>query len=319
MGPWRSTGAPAEVLPPPSPGPDRTRSRAADPAAAHRSRHCERMYSGLRMDDTYARLAELYDLAFSWEVEEEVGWLLGRFGPGVKRLLEPGCGSGRMFPGFARRGVEVTGVDRSRIMLERARERMRAEGLDEPELICADMAEFDLDLGDFDGIRDYSQFDGALCPVGSIAHLVEAGALSRHLACVKRHLVAGAIYMVQLELRDCDRFVLRAPSESTRWEMDSELGRVRCTWYGTDFDPARRIETNVSRFEILSGEREGEILEQEHTLRVWDWTEWQALLEQAGWMELAAYDGVYTGHSQLPLGEELHEKPVVWHAIRPRF
>ena len=49
--------------------------------------------------------AELYDLAFAWDVGDEVEWLMERFGPTVRSVLEPACGSGRLFPELARRGL----------------------------------------------------------------------------------------------------------------------------------------------------------------------------------------------------------------------
>ncbi len=81
------------------------------------------------MTDLYDEHAWLYDAAFSDDVEEEVEWLLDRLGAGVRSLLEPGCGSGRMMPAFARRGIEVVGVDRSEAMLARARTRLHSAGL----------------------------------------------------------------------------------------------------------------------------------------------------------------------------------------------
>ena len=89
--------------------------------------------------DFYASQAELYDLAFSWDVDDEVAWLLERFGPGTRSVLEPFCGNGRLFPGFARRGVTTAGVDLSRDMLDRAAARMKAAGLPEPLLALADI------------------------------------------------------------------------------------------------------------------------------------------------------------------------------------
>ena len=41
--------------------------------------------------DTYTHFAHLYDIAFSWDVDEEVEWLLARFDRPVVRLLEPAC------------------------------------------------------------------------------------------------------------------------------------------------------------------------------------------------------------------------------------
>ena len=49
----------------------------------------------------YDQHADLYDLAFSWDVGPEVEWLFAKLGTNVDVILEPGCGSGRMFPALA--------------------------------------------------------------------------------------------------------------------------------------------------------------------------------------------------------------------------
>ena len=55
----------------------------------------------------YDNLAHLYDVAFSWDVRDEVDWLIARLGPPARTVLEPACGSGRMFPAFAERGTDL--------------------------------------------------------------------------------------------------------------------------------------------------------------------------------------------------------------------
>ena len=126
------------------------------------------------MDELYRDRAWVYDAAFSWDVEQEVSWLIERFGGSPKRLLEPGCGSGRLMPAFARQGVEVVGVDRSETMLARARHRMQRAGFPSPQLQHAHMAEFD--VGD--------QCDGAYCPINTFSYLRTDDHARGHLECV---------------------------------------------------------------------------------------------------------------------------------------
>jgi hypothetical protein len=42
----------------------------------------------------YTDDADLYDIAFDWDVSAEVEWLVDRLGPGCRSIFEPGCGSG---------------------------------------------------------------------------------------------------------------------------------------------------------------------------------------------------------------------------------
>jgi hypothetical protein len=49
----------------------------------------------------YTDDADLYDIAFDWDLSAEVESLVDRLGPGCRSIFEPGCGSGRMLDAFA--------------------------------------------------------------------------------------------------------------------------------------------------------------------------------------------------------------------------
>jgi hypothetical protein len=40
----------------------------------------------------YSDEAELYDIAFDWDLSDEAAWLVERLGPDCRSVLEPGCG-----------------------------------------------------------------------------------------------------------------------------------------------------------------------------------------------------------------------------------
>lgn len=256
----------------------------------------------------YATQAELYDLAFSWDVEGEVAWLLERFGVGTRSVLEPFCGNGRLFPGFARRGVATAGVDLSAEMLAKAASRMRDAALPPPLLAQADVGAFDL------GRR----FDAAFCPVNSFGYLHTEDALLRHLACVARHLVPGAHYLVQLGLRDVEDFRPLAVDTTSQWDVETPRGRLRTTWKSGAYDGARRIETQISRFEWMSGPEAGRVAEYEHAIRVWDWASWSAVLEASPFREVAAWDGDRAERPRLEVSRALEGKLLAWHELEVR-
>jgi SAM-dependent methyltransferase len=130
----------------------------------------------------YGPGADLYDIAFDWDVSDEVAWLAERIDG--RSVLEPACGSGRMLAAFADRGFEVAGLDTSEPMLEIARRRLGGRGL----LVTADMTDFDLGRG----------FDGAVCPINTLLHLTPSQ-FGRHLVCVARHVPR---YLAQVALYD---------------------------------------------------------------------------------------------------------------------
>ena len=90
------------------------------------------------MTTLYTDHAELYDIAFDWDISAEVDWLVERLRP--SSVLEPGCGSGRMLEAFAARGIDVAGIDLSPRMVALARERLGGRG----PVLVADMTDFDV-------------------------------------------------------------------------------------------------------------------------------------------------------------------------------
>lgn len=79
------------------------------------------------MADFYERIAPYYDLLHA-DLTEDVGFVLALAGRAEGPVLELGCGTGRLLLPLARAGYDVTGVDISAAMLERARERVAEAG-----------------------------------------------------------------------------------------------------------------------------------------------------------------------------------------------
>jgi cyclopropane fatty-acyl-phospholipid synthase-like methyltransferase len=131
------------------------------------------------MTSLYDNHADIYDLAFDWDVTEDVGWMHARLGRDCRTVLEPGCGSGRIVQALALRGLETVGVDRSSQMIEAAQKRLA--GLDNASAVLADITDFSLGR----------LFDGAVCPINMLLHLSPA-ALAGHLNAMADHLRPGA-------------------------------------------------------------------------------------------------------------------------------
>src|SRR5215216_1584932 len=85
-----------------------------------------KQWSGADSGDPYAELPELYDIehaGFSDDVELylRVAEVVG------DPILELGCGTGRVLAPLAAAGHRITGIDRSRPMLDRARARLKVQ------------------------------------------------------------------------------------------------------------------------------------------------------------------------------------------------
>jgi SAM-dependent methyltransferase len=215
----------------------------------------------------YSDEAELYDIAFDWDLSDEAAWLVGRFGPGCRSVLEPGCGSGRMLAALAARGLDVFGIDTSEEMLALA----RARGA---EVVRADMTNFDL------GRR----FDAAVSVVSTVGLLGPDG-LASHLDAVARHLEPGARYLVQQGVFPADAELWRS-----EWKAERDGTKLHVVWEAFERDPAQLRERSRSRVEVVAGPRTGEVVEDEHENAFWTVDAWREAIAASPFKEVATYD-----------------------------
>lgn len=248
----------------------------------------------------YTDEARLYDVAFSWDIGDEVEWLLERLGEGCAPVLEPACGSGRHLAAFGRRGVEAVGIDMSPAMVRLARGRLRGDGLP-GDAVVADMVEFNLGRA----------FGGAICPVDSLACLLRREQVVRHLECTARHLRPSSAYLVQLELRDADD-----PWRGVRpsvWEEEDDGVRVRTDWRVEAIDLEGGVELQRCTIEVLAGTDEGRVFEETHRMAAWTPERWAAAVAETPFRYVAVYDGDEDDRPPRPLGTSGR---LLWHELR---
>jgi SAM-dependent methyltransferase len=250
----------------------------------------------------YTTDAELYDIAFSWDVSAEVDWLLERLGRDCSPVLEPACGSGRMLAALAEHGVEVVGFDNSPEMVRLAQDRLRARRLP-GEALVADMAGFALER----------VFGGAICPVDSLAYLTEPAEALTHLACVARHLRPGAGYLVQLDLRDA-----ADPWQGVRpslWEAERGQTRVKVAWRVEEIDLDAGVEVQHARIEVVRGPERGRVFEEHHRMAAWTPERWGAAIAETSFTYAAVYESDRPERPRRPLGNAGRQ---LWHELRAR-
>lgn len=247
------------------------------------------------MTRLYTDEVELYDIAFTWDLEDEVSWLLERFGPSCLTVLEPGSGTGRMLEALALRGLAPCGIDSSPAMVAFSRARLADAGV-HAGVMLADMTNFELD----------ARFDAAVCPINTLSHLTEEE-LASHLARVADHVEPGARYLVQVGVFDDDQ---RPPPNE--WEAERDGTALRIEWALVDRDLDARRERHRSRIEVLSGPREGEVIEEAHEMTAWTSSAWRAAIAASPFTQLAAYDG---GDRSRPEVELEHGGGLMWHEL----
>ncbi len=104
--------------------------------------------------------------------------------PEPYRILDAGCGTGRMAIELARRGIDIVGVDLDEVMLKQARKKA-------PHL--------DWRLGDLSTIELAQVFD-AIVLAGNVMIYVTPGTEAATLANMARHLKPGGLLVAAFEL-----------------------------------------------------------------------------------------------------------------------
>ncbi|TWU35093.1 class I SAM-dependent methyltransferase [Novipirellula artificiosorum] len=175
---------------------------------------------------------QYFDMIFRDETAAEVRFFEQAFTKYVsgktQRLLEPGCGSGRLVAAMAKRGYDVTGLDLNRPMLDYLQKRLARRGL-RASLILGDMTQMTLD----------TRFDAAFCTFNTFRHLTSETAAIAHLNSVADHLRSGGIYILGFHCIPLD-----ADEESTeRWSAVHGGTRVHVTLRVVDFNRRKRLET----------------------------------------------------------------------------
>jgi SAM-dependent methyltransferase len=239
---------------------------------------------------------QYFDMAFRDQTRQEADFIEAacrKYGCGsVRRLLEPGCGTGRLVAELAARGYQVSGLDLSAASLAYLRRRLARRGL-RAAVIRADMADFRLPR----------RVDAAYSTANTFRHLLSEAAARRHLECVARCLRPGGIYVLGFHLLPPD-----APEECTeRWTARHGRTRLSVTLRVLKTERRRRLETLRVSLLVRGGRREFR-LRDDFRFRMYTAGQFRRLLARVPCLELCdVYDFWYDIHQPLVLDDEISD------------
>lgn len=191
------------------------------------------------------------------------------------RVLELGCGTGRLTIPIAQAGIEVLGVDLSETMLTAARFKAVTAAVN-VTFAQADMRSFNLP----------GRFSSILIPGNSLLHLLTDLDWQRCLVCVREHLAPGGHlvfdisnpYALALD-RDSDRrYPVMRVSDSERGEVNVEEA--------SEYKAETKIR-HVKWYFSAAGAPDFRIIE--YSLRMMSPEELTRLLDEAGFRLEARY------------------------------
>lgn len=174
--------------------------------------------------DAIADFGALYDSVPIYRARPDVAFYVAEARRSGGRVLELGCGTGRVLLPVARAGIAIAGLDASREMLARCEAKLAAE----PEEVRARV--LGLHLAD---VRDFelgTAFDLVIAPFRIVQHLLTADDQLAFLDAVARHLAPGGRLVFDVFNPDFGALVEHDGTE--RQDTDAELpdgGRLRRT------------------------------------------------------------------------------------------
>jgi SAM-dependent methyltransferase len=154
------------------------------------------------MTDEYAAVADLYDHVVPYAERGDVAFFVEEAKNADGRVLEIGCGTGRVTIPTARAGVSITGLDTSAAMLDVLRTKMTREDdgvRSRIQLHQGDMRNFDLGL----------MFKLVTLPFRPFQHLLTVDDQLSCLTTINRHLEVGGRVILDLFNPSLDYLVNR--------------------------------------------------------------------------------------------------------------
>jgi SAM-dependent methyltransferase len=208
----------------------------------------------------------------------------------VRRLLEPGCGAGRLVVEMVRRGYDVSGFDLNPRALDYLRRRLRRRG-QRAHLFHGDMASFQL----------AHRVDAAFNTWNTFRHLLTERDARRHLQCMAAAVRPGGLYLVGLHLLplDVDEHCIE------RWSARHGRTTVTVTLRVLETNRRRRLENIRLSLRVRSPNKDQK-LRYDFAFRMYTAAQFRKLLSSVPEWELCdVYDFWFDIHEPLVLDDTI--------------
>lgn len=239
---------------------------------------------------------QYFDLAFDDETAVEAEFIAAACQKyarrDVQRLLEPGCGGGRLVVAMAQRGYHLTTFDNNPHSVAYVQKRLARKRLP-GEVFTGDLANFQL----------AQPVDAAFCTFNTFRHLTTEAEALAHLNSVANAVQPGGIYILGFHLLPLD-----ADEECIeRWSATRGQTKVVFTLRVVETNRKARIERLKVSMLVRSPQTELR-LATEFPLRMYTAAQFRNLLKKAPQWELCdVFDFWYEIDEPLKLDNELSD------------
>lgn len=148
------------------------------------------------------------------------------------KVLDLACGTGRISIPMAQAGIDVTGLDLSQEMLEKARQKADEAGVaDSLRLLQGDMRNFDLG----------QTFSLIMIPFRSFLHLLQIHEQMKALTCIRKHLAPGGKLVMNVFVPKISHFHEENEKMSLRGTYRLDNGEEVAMWDYTRYDHFQQL------------------------------------------------------------------------------
>ncbi|MDZ4685854.1 MAG: class I SAM-dependent methyltransferase [Planctomycetaceae bacterium] len=215
-----------------------------------------------------------YDLIFGSDWKAEYKFLIAvfeRFAKRkVKRLFEPGCGTGRLLVKFGKDGYDVAGLDLNEKAVAFCNARFRRHGLKEAAYV-GDMADFHLK----------KPADACFNMINTFRHLPTEAAAKQHFRCIADNLGKGGLYVLGLHLiPDTPQMCVEEKWSATRGSLT-----VNSRLWSIGIDLKQREERIGMTYDVYTPSKQFRI-QDETMFRTYTAAQMQKLFDAAPELEL---------------------------------
>lgn len=241
---------------------------------------------------------QYFDMLFRDETPVEVAFFEQAFRRfalrKVRRVFEPGCGSGRLIVAMAAKGYDATGLDLSDAMLNYMRRKLHRRKL---KATCV--------KGDMTHLSFSKPFDAAFCTYNTFRHLLTENDAVTHLRSMADCLATGGIYILGMHLvpeEDYEAVV-------ERFKMRQAGTTLTTTISVPETDLKKRLETLRVKLKAVRASGEVIRIQSEFPLRLYTPTQLKRLFKKVSdQFELVeSFDFAYDIDDPLPFDKELLE------------
>lgn len=216
-------------------------------------------------------LPQYYDIAFSWDITQEIELFRKIFEKHVpfkvKEILEPACGTGRFMLNLPKYGYNITGYDNNPNMIMFVKRRIIEAGL---------QTKANVKTADMRRTQFKTKFDAAINSINSVGYLTADNDIIMHFRNTGNSLREGGVYVIHLACA-WDKLPTHV---NEGWILERHGVRVKTIWSIKKEDYKEKLCHQICILEIDDkGKRF--VVKDEHIMRLWIYDDLKDLINKS--------------------------------------